>query len=152
MSKKVVMGFVFFIFGVSVFAQDVTTNQYRFAERFDMGLGRNAYGTTWARVWDLYNTNRQPTIDVQTFFDTLIQEQNSSGRYRNDEDINLEVYLLSVESDDWRRLTAFMDANRQNIALMSVIDVPIVEFTMVYKIDGVWQILFFTRSIILPDR
>ena len=155
MSKKVLMGFVFFIFGVLVFAQDITTDHYRFATRFDMGLGRNetplsdgrTITTTWARVWDIYNTNRQPAIDVQTFFNTLLQEQNASGRYINDEDIGIETFLLNLELNDEKRITDFMDLNGQNVALLSVTDAPIVQFTMIYKIDGIWQITFFTRFI-----
>lgn len=146
MSKKGIIGFVCFVFGVSVFAQDITTDHYRFADRFNMGEGRRG-ALRYGRVWDLYNTNKHPATDVQTFLDTLLQEQVSSGQYQNDKDINLEVFRLNLESDDDKRLTNFMDLNGQNVALMRMTDVPEVEYTMVYKLDGVWHILFFTRLL-----
>ena len=104
----------------------------------------NAIITTWGQVWELYNTNRQPAISIQTFFDTLIQEQNSSGLYLNEDDINLSVYRLDLEDNNSKRLTDFMDLNGQNVALMSITDGG-VEYRMVYKIDKAWQILFFYR-------
>ena len=149
MSKKVAMGFAFFIFGVLVFAQDVTTNHYRFANTYDMGISpfEDTYGRE--RIWTLYNINRQPTIDVETFFDTLLKEQDSSGRYRNNEDINLHVYFLNPINHDDRVLSEFMDANGQNVAIMSIIYSQTEDFTMVYKLEGIWHILFFTRKRLL---
>jgi len=123
-----------------------TTDHYRFANTYDMGRGRNSFGTTWERIWNLYNTNMQPAIDTQAFFDMLLQEQDSSGRYRNDEDINFRAGLLGLELDEDIRLTDFMDRNGQNVAVMYVQDAPMVEYAMVYKVEGAWRILFFNRT------
>ena len=130
--------------------QPQTTAHYRFANSFDMGQGRNVtpfFTTTWPRVWDLYNTNKQPAIDIQTFFDTLLKELDSSGRYLSNKDINLSVYQLDLEDNDTKRLTDFMDLNGQNVALMSMTDVPTAEYRMIFKTDRVWQILFFYKTL-----
>jgi len=151
-NKIILIGFCFLLllFESPAFAQESKTDHYRFAKTFDMGLGEfddGTFTTICPRIWTFYNTDKNPAIDVQEFFDNLIQEQNLSGIYLNDKDINLEVYLFSIESDDEKMLIDFLNANKQNIAIMSVVDVPMDYYTMVYKIDGVWYILFFNRII-----
>jgi len=111
-----------------------------------MGVGRTG-ATTYSRVWDLYNINMQPPIDITTFFWMLVKEQDSSREYEIEEGARYGNYLYDLKSDGAKRLTDFMDANGQNVAILTQFDFPTYCFDIVYKSEGVWYLVSLYRTM-----